>query len=151
MSLFNDGIMNMIEKYSYDAFMVNQNTNVKCICINPSTKEPDPNCKKCLGTGRKIKIKKVRLSSDNTDVAGSKQMIRESVDILITQVYYLPAKYKFSKDDIIVDGDDAYIVYQSSTGQSDHGEVIYNKIMAVDKKYDQTKFMDNFNEIVGRR
>lgn len=151
MSFFNNNITKIIDRYSYSAYVINCNKSFVCTCVNHDTKEPDANCKKCLGTGYKIRIKKIEVSNNNTNVPASNAVIRESLKVLITQIYYIKAKYPIKKDDIIVDGLDAYVAYEISSGQSDHGELVYRKIMAVTKKYDQTKFMDNFNQIVGRR
>jgi hypothetical protein len=151
MSMFNDNILKIIDKYSYEAFIVNQDKRVNCVCVNHDTKQPDPNCKKCLGTGHKIKIKKILVSNNNTNVPAANAVVRDSIEVLISQVYYIPARYKAAKDDLIIDGNDVYELYEISTGQSDHGELVYQKAMGVTKKYDQTKFMDNFNEIIGRR
>ena len=44
----------------YDIWVIIRDPHIDCICKNFNTKQGDPKCRYCLGTGQKIKIKKIK-------------------------------------------------------------------------------------------
>ena len=59
MKINHDTVNTLINRYGYYQYIVKLNKSLICECVNPSTKEPNLYCKKCLGTGYHIKIVKV--------------------------------------------------------------------------------------------
>ena len=51
-------VKTLIDRYGYYAYLIRLNKAIKCECVNPSTKESNPKCKKCLGTGYQIRVSK---------------------------------------------------------------------------------------------
>ena len=147
MTTFDSSILKVIEKLSYEFFVVNLNPEVKCVCIKDATAQADPTCKKCLGTGFKIKIKQVTGASQDS---GIPQTIKAGNQFIIAKNYYIKNDYVLNNDDIIVDNDEVYFVYQKSNLTSFKGNKVYQKCSCIIKKLDSISFMKNFNEIVGR-
>jgi hypothetical protein len=147
MNNFDENILKIIEKFSYKFFVVITDHNVKCTCLNGGTTQADPACKKCLGTGFKIKIKEVEGASVESGVP---KTIRGSGGFQVAKNFYTKFGIDLNLDDVIVDGNDMWIIYQISDKTGFHGEKVYKKYTAVSKKTDSVIFLKNFNEIVGR-
>lgn len=145
---FNKQALNIIEKFSYDFYIVQPNPDIKCTCINENTLQADPNCEKCLGTGQRIKIKKVRGASQDSD---SPATMRAGVQVIVARNYYIPlSEAEMHNDDIIVDGKYIYFVFQNLTNRSFQGEAIFQKSLTITKKLNTKVFLKNFNKIIGR-
>ena len=54
----NDKILDIINRCSYDMYVIHKYTNMICTCVNHETDQADVYCKKCLGTKYKISIRK---------------------------------------------------------------------------------------------
>jgi hypothetical protein len=147
MDWFDENILEMIRKFSHKFYVVNVDQDVACICINNDTKQPDPNCKKCLGTGNKIKIKRVDGAWRNSNIPPT---IRGSADVTIARLYYLKCKYPIKNEDIIVDENEVYNVYKTQLFTSFEGKHVYYRCLTIPKKLDPAAFMKNFNQIIGR-
>lgn len=146
MERFNRNIINIIKKFSYPFFVIQQDKNVKCSCVNYDTKEADPGCKKCLGLGYKIKIKKIKGACQESDIPST---TRPSNEILISKEYYIDCKYPVFDDNVIVDGEQVLFIYKSQAFRSFKGEKIYQKCSVQKKKFDSKVLLQNFHEIVG--
>ena len=97
---FEQGILNSIERCSYDFYTVHPDKNYICTCTEHATKQPDKKCKKCLGTGYRIKIYTARGGCNETMKGGA---IMSTQTTSITRMYYIPYKYKLQEDDLIID------------------------------------------------
>jgi hypothetical protein len=144
---FNDKILEIIKMFSYPMFIVQQDTKVKCVCVNYDTKQADPSCKKCLGTGKKIKIKKIEGACIES---GAPATVKTSGDFFIAKNYYIPSKWEVYQDNIIVDKDEVLFIYQPQNKTSFKGEEVYQKCLCYLKKMDSEVFLKNFNDLVGR-
>lgn len=148
MEVFNSSLLKIIEKFSHNFYVVELDEKIKCSCLKAGTTQPDPKCPKCLGLGKKIKIKDVRGAGQDTGVPATG---KATMQVVIARNYYIPSDQASLKmDDVIVDGDEVLFVYQRIDGRSFHGEKVYQKCMTVTKKLDQDEFLKNFNKIVGR-
>jgi hypothetical protein len=145
---FNEGVLNIINKLSYEFFVIKRNNSVKCTCIDFTTKEADPTCKKCLGTGNKITIKKIKGASQMTDLASS---MRPNGGLMLARFYYIDFKELVMEDgDIIIDNNQVYYAYQIQSYKSFSGTDVYQKCLFCVKKEDTKILLKNFNEIVSR-
>ena len=144
--MFNNSILKIVERFSYNFFIVQQDFGINCTCVNFDTKQADPACPKCLGTGKKITIRKIRGASADS---GIPQTIRTQGDFLIAKTYYIPCSTPIADNNIIVD-DGAWPVYKTQNLRSFGGGNIYQKCLTVSKKSNEHLFLDNFYKIVGR-
>ena len=143
---FNNSIDDILDIMSHDAFWIHLYQDVKCTCIDHTSQNPDPKCKKCLGTGCKIKIVKVQTTTDDVD---NKAMLTLGERIVMHKIFYLKADWELSLNDLIVEDGDVYYVFQKIEGHSFHEHHVFNKYICPHKKLDSQIFLKNFNEIVG--
>nr|DAV25227.1 MAG TPA: hypothetical protein [Caudoviricetes sp.] len=143
----NNKILDMIERHSYEMYYITRNLKVKCTCITHETKQADPMCPKCLGTGYKITIRKIKAAAQDTKLPPTFR----SDKFIVARNFFLNKSIDCKEDDIIVDNDNAYIVLEIQELLSLEGTIPYRKISGVKKKFDTTKFMDNFNNIIRTR
>jgi hypothetical protein len=148
MEKFNRNILKIIEKFEQDLFVVQQDFSIKCLCRNFDTKQPDPKCKKCLGTGHKIKIRKIKGAKQDTSIPNAQRPINE---LIIASLYFIKSEYPVYQDNLIIDNDEVLYIYQRRRAASFKGEEVYQKCMAMPKKLDYKAFIENFNSIVGRK
>lgn len=154
MKNFNEQIINIIEKLSHKFHVILINQNIKCTCMKEGTSQADPACKKCLGTGNKIKIKEVEGVCQESGIPPT---MRAGGTFLIGKNFYIKYnnKVEIKMDDLIVDDGNVYFMYQK-TDLNGFGELtnfgghkIYQKCAGVEKKLDKPVFLKNFYEIIG--
>lgn len=147
MKWFDRNILKIIKKFEHEFFIVQQDFDIDCVCVNYDTKQADPGCKKCLGTGHKIKIRKIRGASQDSTIPNTARPVNE---LFVAKSYYIKTECKMYKDNIIVDNDEIYFVYQPRNATAFEGRTVYQKVMAISKKLDSKVFLKNFYEIIGR-
>lgn len=145
MKHFNDNIKRIIEKFAYDFYIVQQDFNIMCTCIEFSTKQPNPACPKCLGTGRKIKIKKIRGASEDDKGSFRNMSLNESS---FMRSYYIDAKYPIYEQNIIVDNDEVLIAHRIEEKKTANREIVYRKAFMNKKKSHTKEFLRNFYRVV---
>lgn len=141
---FNNGILDMISTHSYNVYVINRDENIICTCVESSTKQGNANCKKCLGTGHKIKINKIKCAAQDTRVPPTFR----ADTFIIARNYFIESKYKINEEDLIVDNGDIYIIFEIQKLFSIKGTLPYKKVNSTKKKYDNNVFIKNFNEII---
>lgn len=145
MIALNEGIRAIIDQFSYEFYVVQQDFHISCSCVDFTTKQPDPACPKCLGTGHKVKIKKIKGASE--DQKGSFRNI--GIDERTTAVtYFITSKYPIYEKNIIVDEDDVLIVHRLEKKKSTNKEVVYYKVYAHYKKSNVKEFLENFYKVI---
>ena len=105
---FGLNILGIIEKMSYDFYLIKPNARVQCKCVDYATKQADPACPLCLGTGCKIIIKVIHGASVDTNIAST---ANQSGNTVIARNYYVKMSCDIGYDDIIVDDGEVYYVY----------------------------------------
>lgn len=143
MNKFNQSIKNIIKKFEYEFFVIQQNFEVRCTCHDFSTKQGEPSCKKCLGTGYKIKIKKIKGASEDRKITYRNLALEERS---VAYTYFIDEKYPIYEDNIIVDGELALVAYRVERSKTT--EAVYSKCLAVQKKSDSNLLLRMFKDIV---
>ena len=146
---FNKKIRKIIEILSYPMYVVVRDEKLKCACRDINS-VPNPNCMKCLGTGCKIKIKKilgVMEPDENTSMRLGEQ--RDKTD---ANYYYFDTK-KVSPEDIkrkniIVREDEADILMTPRQYRSDSNNTVYYYARSIPMKTNKDLFLRNFYRLV---
>lgn len=141
----NKGIMNIIDMYSKDQYLVTRNENIRCTCTEHSTSQANADCPKCLGTGYKITIRKIKAAAQDTKLPSTSF---KGKSLTVTRNFFVPRKYSMLKDDIIVSYGIPFFVVEIQELISLEGSLPYNKATTVKKQFDANVFMTNFNRIV---
>lgn len=144
---FNKGILDIIKTFSYEFYIISRNLDIQCTCVSHATKQADINCNKCLGTGYKIIIKKIRGAAQDTQLPATFR----GGNFLVARNYYIPINETLIEDDLIVDNDSVFMVYEYQHNIGIKGTIPYKKISATKKKFDTKTFFSNFNKIIARR
>lgn len=145
MKWMDEGIRKVIRRFEYDAYRVAVDRERKCVCRDFATGQGDPACKKCLGTGFKIKIHEVKAASQESSSSFRSQGNDEKG---LATIYYVDATYHFNEQDILVDGDDVYIVHRIERKKGTQKEYVYQLCICIRMKTDVEIFLKHFYEIV---
>lgn len=145
MKWIDKGILSIIKKFEYDMFVVNVNQDILCVCRDFTTKQGDPNCKLCLGTGKKIKIRKARAASMDSSASFKNYGMDEKS---LATIFYMDPKYIINDGDLIVDGDTPMIANRVEKKRGTNKERIYNQCFCITMKTSPTVFIKNFKEII---
>lgn len=142
---FNKRMYETIERMHYTFYVIRVDYDTKCTCFNFDTKQGDVKCKKCLGTGHKIRIKEYTGASMSSTLGSSQREVR---DVIIGNLYFIHKKYPLDKNDYVIDDDNIYKVTEKRKVKSFKGIHKYNKYLAVHLKHDRDEIMKNFFTIL---
>ena len=138
----------LIDKYGYFAYWVILNKSMDCECVNPSTKEPDRECKQCLGTGYYISIHKIFIASRE----GKEYESDRAQSFAVTpKIIYVKGFVDFGKDDLIIDSESVYTIYTYQHIRGKQGQQSYTKAIAPDLKLNRAQFLKMFKELINER
>ena len=131
MQPFDSKIQKVIRKFSYPVWFIHRDSKILCTCVNFATKQPNQHCKKCLGTGRKIYIKKIQ---------AARQPFRLSITgESLSSEYNVYTSY-YTLNDVIQDRYDE---------RSNSSESVYYRYLVAPKKQNKEIFLKMFYSIIG--
>lgn len=136
---FTHNIWDSIDRFKQTVWIVKQIKSIKCGCVNHETLEALNSCKRCLGTGNKIKIYQAEcvLKEDSLE------------DNLISKkAYFKYGTIQIDHGDYIVDLEDIYSVYTKQYIRGEHGEPTAIKCVCPHIKMDSKIILKNFKEII---
>lgn len=139
-------IKKIIKMLQYPMYIIQQDKNKKCVCVNHLSKEANPACPKCLGTGHKIKIKLIEGYVANHKITATNSA--SNTESVAGALCYVDSKHKIAKDNIIVSEKDIMVIYRVEPYKSSNNRTVYYKAYCVPKKADAKVFLDNFYKIV---
>jgi hypothetical protein len=146
--LFVKKIVAMIEECSANYFLVKKDERVRCDCVDHTTRQPFAGCKKCLGTGYKVSIKKIRGACFEEMKGGATLSSKTS---RIIRTYYTTVDVQLSENDFIIDQGEVYYVYRIATLRGLDGKATHKQITTVLKSEDHDKIYKNFKAIVDKK
>jgi hypothetical protein len=135
----------LIDRYGYYAYLIRLNKSIKCNCHNPITKDANPACKKCLGTGYKITISKVFLASREVNEQESNKIQGFSAT---PKIMYLKGYVDVNKDDIIVDSESVFTVLEKQHHRGVGGYQAFTRCVCPDMKLNKALFIKLFKEVL---
>lgn len=142
-TLFDEKIEQLISMYEYDVYLIHPDTKINCICQDFTTQQGDPYCMKCLGTGKKIYIRKIPMAVQPC-VAATNEFQNE----ITGRYYYARHDFHVQKYDIIVDRHHVDVVQQVRRYQSDHYKPVYYQISTRAKGANRELFYTNFYKLI---
>ena len=135
----------VIDTWSYDFWVVKKINNTKCKCVDPTSKEPNPKCKLCLGLGYKIKIYKVTGASRETTEFES---LRAEFPTVTPKIFYIKNKLFIDKQDLIKDKENIYSIYAIQFHRGLNGEFKFTRCVCPTLKLDNKAVLQNFKELL---
>lgn len=145
---FTDMIKKTIEVCSFNFFIIQQDFSKQCTCVDHTTKQADENCKKCLGTGYKIKIKKCR-GACNDELKGGATLAARSARI--TRDYFIDNKYELHDNNLIVDRNEIFYIYRVEKMKGVYDMDTHQEVTAILRTNDHDKILDNFLDVINKR
>lgn len=142
---FHSKVLRTIDECSYKFYVVSQNKNISCVCTNHTTKQPDMECKICLGTGYKIRIKMGKGAS-NEEVKGRLSIGPDSTQV--TRKYFVKYENRLNELNLIIDEDSIYYVERIADMRALKGVYTHQEIVAIKLKNDHDIRLSNFRAIL---
>lgn len=143
---FTFNIWKSIERFSYDVWIVKRIPTVTCTCVNHTTKQPKNDCKKCLGTGTKIKIYKARAvlreAKDQESVFSDTRLSSTP------KITYFKYGTFIEKDDYIIDKENIYSPVTKQYLRGENGDPNTIKCVSPAIKMDSSIIIKNFKEVL---
>ena len=135
----------VIDSWDYSFWVVKQITQVKCKCIDPTTKQPKLDCKHCLGLGYKIKIFKVKGASRESKEF---EALRAEFPTVTPKIFYIKSKMFIEKQDLIIDEEGVYNVYATQFHRGLNGEFKFTRCVCPNQKFSKDSVLKNFKELL---
>lgn len=143
---FDKKIKQIIKYWEYEMYLIHPDTYINCICQDKTTKQGDPSCTNCLGTGKKIYIRKIKANRQPYVLTDTRYATNNASD---AAVYYARDIYPIHKNDIIITGNHVDVVQYAEKYQSNALGPVYYAAYTAPKVYDKAIFLVNFKKIVG--
>ena len=144
MRYFDENIIRLIDMLEYDMYIVQLNPRVDCTCKNYDTKQGHPFCPRCLGTGQKIKIRKIK------GVRQPDNLSYESMGITSEKGwYFFKNDYKVHRGDLLIWNNEVEEIVKVDRYCSDSNTPVYYYCEVVPKKSDTRVFLRNFYRAIG--
>ena len=139
MRYFDENILAIIDLLEYDMYIVQPDFKINCVCKDYDTKQGNPLCPRCLGTGQKIKIRKIRgvRQPDDGLYSGARATVEKSW-------YYFKNDYKIRPGDYLIWNNRIEKVVEVDPYCSDSNMPVYYFCEAERKKTDVRPFLVNF-------
>ncbi len=147
MQQIDNGIRQVIKDLSYEMYAVQQYNDIHCTCVKVASENGDTNCPKCLGMGHKIVIKKIKGVKQSTEQASFRN--RGMSEKVMTPVFFFDAAYPVKMGNLIVDGDEIYVIQDVARKMTDKGKTVYFRCTSAPLKAREKIVLENFHKIVG--
>jgi hypothetical protein len=134
-----------IDKFQYQFWIVKKLETIDCICRDAVSKEPKPNCKFCLGLGKRIKIFKVNGASRE---AKELEALRGDSISVTPKMFYLKGKFNLSKGDMIIDDENIFAIYAVQYHRGIKGEPNHTKCVCPPLKMNHKETLKTFKELL---
>lgn len=144
---YDDKIQQSIKNWSYPVWFIIKNEDIDCPCVNYTTHQADPNCKKCFGTGKKTMLRQVNAAHQNNRISIRGEGLGMG-EIDVVGVYYTLEDAKATEADMVLDGDTLDVIQHFYPMRSDHSAPIYYKYETAPKKTDMKMIIKNIKDVL---
>lgn len=142
---FDEHIRAIIELLEYDMWLITPDKHIDCVCKSFETKQADKACRKCLGTGYKIKMKKIKGVRQPKNIGIADMKVSAEIG-----EYFFKNDYHIKEDDILVWRNEVEIVTRVDRFCSDAEKPVYYRCNTRPKKNDVEIFLRNLYKIIGK-
>lgn len=147
MEVFDKKIRKDIDKWSYYVWFILRDENVICPCVDFTSKQAQPSCKKCFGTGRKVRLRRVKAAHQNNDISARGEGMGTG-EKNVVGVYYTNYNYAAHEEDLILDGDTLDKIHHIYPMRSNHSEPVYYQYETAPKKNNAEVIKKNLKEFI---
>lgn len=139
------GIKSIINTFEHEFYIVQQDFEKKCACVDYLSGDPDATCKKCFGLGYKIGIRKIKGVNQDTRISFKNTAASEHT---LSNTYFINQKYKPLKDNIIVDNGEPLHIYSVMDFFEARRDEVYYRCFINPLKKNSKEFMEHFNRFL---
>jgi hypothetical protein len=149
MKWIRDEILKVLDQFAYPMFLVKVNPQLDCPCVTSPGGDADPGCVLCLGTGKKITIRKIKGLSQNSKAVFRTAQNNVKNESSNMPFFYVLPKYPVAIDDMFVENDSIFIATRVDPKKCEKGNVAYYYCETAPKKAHQAKILANFRSLIG--
>ena len=135
----------VLNETCYPFYVVHPDLNYRCSCNNSVTKQADPKCKKCLGTGQKIRIRQIEGLADDELKGGNMLGVEKSQ---VVKNYFIKRTFNLYEGDYIFDNEQIYYVFRVMNLKGLHGYHTHQEVICSRKNNDREVIYNNFKDIL---
>ena len=147
MQPMDEKLRSVVRKFSYPVWFVIRDEAVDCPCMEFSTKQGHPGCRKCLGTGKRVRLVRENAAHQMDDISQRGDGLGYS-EKAVTGEYYSLRPVEAQPGDIIVDGDDIDMIQQAYSERTNQNDPVYYRFSTTPMKANRKLFMESFKEIL---
>ncbi len=137
----------VVKKFSYPIWFIIRDEDIDCPCMDFTTKQADPNCDKCLGLGKKIRVLRANAAHQVEDISQRGEGMGFSEKAVNSQYYSLNPVDAFPGD-IIVDNMDVDVIQRTYAERTNHTDAVYYRFDTTPKKTGVKAFLKNFDRLL---
>jgi len=143
-------IQYVVKLFHYPMWFIKLNQNVQCTCIDHATKQPRPDCKICLGTGRKIHLVRAKAARQTTEAASMRGPGLGYSEKNYGDRFFTLHNLELHEGDIIVDNDNVNVVQHYQPGRTDATSAVYFRTVTTRMKTNTNLFLKSFHDLLRR-
>ena len=146
MDSFDRNILDIIRIYESPVVLVHQVPGVWCTCVKLPSRDADPACRKCLGTGHQVQVQTIRAAYQDSTI-GFRVLSNE----LATGAYWFSRDlYPLSQDDQIVAGDEAWVLSRVKIRRSAGGKTVFYCAESAPKRAHAAELVKMVSELMNK-
>lgn len=127
-------------------YIINLNEKYTCTCNDVASNNGKPDCPRCLGFGKKIKIRKIMGVAQADEVSVRLESMANKA--AVTKYFFDADIGDIKSGDAIVRVNEVDILQYVKVYRSDSNDPLYYECGSAQKKTDLTVFLRNFKKIV---
>ena len=147
MQPFDAKIHETVNLFAHPVWFIVRDESLDCPCLDFTSKVPNPHCKKCLGTGKKIKLVKVKAAHQHNKISFRGEGVGFS-EMDVVSVYYTNQATEIKEGDYVIDHESVDIVKNVYYERSDSHKVVYWRIETAPAKSHSTLIKELLSQIL---
>lgn len=146
MKYFDENLIALIDLLEYEMFVITADNHINCPCQSYETKQGDPKCPHCFGTGKKCKIKRIK----GVRQPGQQGSGEVSVNVE-NGIYFFKQDYHLKENDLLIWHNEIEQITKVERHCSDAQKPVYFRCESKKKKADTEVLLKNLYKVIGRK
>lgn len=143
-------IQSVVELFHYPMWFIKLNQKVQCPCVDHTTKQARPDCKLCLGTGKKIHLIRAKAARQTTESSSMRGEGLGYSEKNASDRFFTLQNLELHEGDIIVDNGNVNIVQYYMPGRTDRTSAVYFRTVTTRMKINVSQFIESFQDLLRR-
>jgi len=143
-------IQSVVKLFHYPMWFIKLNQKVQCPCVDHTTRQARPDCKLCLGTGKKIHLIRAKAARQTTESVSMRGEGLGYSEKNAAERFFTLQNLELHEGDIIVDNGNVNIVQYYMPGRTDKTSAVYFRTVATRMKTNVNQFLESFQDLLRR-